>query len=91
VIEIEKPGKKNRELLYLSLILAIAFLFVFISVSFDFYDRIFHFLSTYKELPNAKVFINVVFLFLVSSLLLLYRRWRLSERKKGELEDIIGV
>lgn len=79
----------KKEVFLISLILASVFIFIFLSLTIDFGIGVSDVITFFGGLTSTKVFINSVFLFLVSALFILHRRWRLSESKKQEFEDVI--
>jgi len=81
---------KNRELLNLSLVLIITIILTLFSLSIDFIDRIHKYLSVYSTLPISELLIKVLFIWLVLTLWVTYRRWREAETRQRELEDIIS-
>jgi len=82
-------SSNRKEFFLIAIALAVVFIFVLISLTVDFSSSISHFITALSGLTSTKVFINCIFLFLVSALFILHRRWRLSELNKQELEDII--
>jgi PAS domain S-box-containing protein len=81
---------KNRELLNLSLVVIITIAFTTLSLTIDFIDTIYKYFADYSTLPINEFIINIVFLWLVVTLLITYHRWREAKGKQEELEDIIS-
>ncbi|MEW6584490.1 MAG: EAL domain-containing protein [Nitrospirota bacterium] len=79
----------GRELFLIAMALGAAFAFILISLTVDFSSNIYHVITVLWGLTLTRAVINGIFLFLVSALFILYRRWKLSESKKRELEDVI--
>jgi|GEM_PF-1301094 len=80
---------KNRNSLYLSIILIIAIALSIFSLSIEFIDSLYIFFEAYTNLPVTDFIINFVFLYLSGLVLLLYRCWRKAARKQEELENVI--
>lgn len=78
-----------REKLDLILITCIAILFASINISIHFFERIYFFIYHNFSLELARYISNFVFLYLAGLLLITFRRWRIAEKKKKELENII--
>jgi len=83
-------GRKNRELLNLSMIVIITILFSLLSLSIDFIDKIREYFPFYTMLPINDFLINIIFLWLVVTLGITYQRWREAVSQRKELEDIIS-
>jgi len=79
----------GKELFFMAIAMAAVFVFVVISLTVDMSDGFFRLIAALSKLTSTKIFINFIFLFLVSALFILHRRWRLAELKKHELEDVI--
>jgi PAS domain S-box-containing protein len=77
---------KNRELLYLYLVLLFAITLAIFSVSLRFIEKLYSFFETYTSLPVTDFIINFVFFYLSGLILLLYRRWREAAKRQAELE-----
>lgn len=87
---IPKIEVKNRELLYLSIVLILAALFTMFSMSISFLDALYRFSERYSGLPLAEFLINVIFLLLVGLLWFTYRYWREAAEKQKVLEKVLG-
>jgi PAS domain-containing protein len=83
--------KKNRELFNLSLVVVITIILTLFSLFIDFVDKIHEYLSVYSTLPISELFIKVLFVWLVLTLWVTYKRWRKATNKQMELEDIISI
>jgi len=78
-----------REKIDLLIITGIAILFSSINISLQFMESIYIFLYQHFSLEVARYISNFVFLYLAGLLLLTFRRWRIAEKKRRELENII--
>ena len=78
--------RKNRDILYLSIVLFLAFFLTVFTVVLNFGHTRSEFLSSYVRHPLTEALINFNFLFLLGLLLVLYRRWRRerSARRSNE-------
>lgn len=81
--------KKNKDLFCVSIILFVAFILTAVSFSVDLNNRLSNFVYPYLSLPPTKFILNFGFLCIASFLFIFYRRYKLSEAKKKELENII--
>ena len=82
--------KKNRDLLYLSIVLILAITLSIFSVSIRFMEKLYSFFEIYTSLSIVDFLINFDFLYLSGLILLLYRRWRKAAIKQEELENVIN-
>ena len=78
--------QKNKNILYLSLILFIAFFLTIFKITLHFIDIIRDFFHAYTNFPVMEFVFNFSYIFLLSFILLIYRRWKneFNERKKDE-------
>jgi PAS domain S-box-containing protein len=81
---------KNRELLNLALVVLIIIAFTTFSLTIDFIETIYQYFTVYNTLHINELIINIVFLWLVVTLLITYHRWKEAKGKQEELEDIIS-
>ena len=84
-------GKKNRDLFNLSLVVVITIIVTLFSLLIDFIDKIHGYLSVYSTLPISELFIKVLFIWLVLTLWVTYKRWKKAANRQMELEDIISI
>ena len=89
-MKLPKIEVKNRELLYLSIVLILTVMFTLFSMSINFLEAFYRFFETYSGLPLAEFLINVVFLLLVGLLWFTYRYWREADENQKVLEKVIG-
>lgn len=80
---------KNREVLYLVVVLIVAGGFVAINIAINFTDMIYDFFKAYTRLAVREFSVNLIFLGVTLLLWLTYRRWKEADRRKEELENII--
>jgi len=80
--------RKSIEYIDLVLITIIAIFFSLFGIAVHCIDTIYHFLSHYAHLTVANFLRNFIFLYLIGLLWFAFRRWRITERKRKELEDI---
>ncbi len=84
------PRTINRELLNLFLVVIIAILLALFSLSIDFIDNIYKYLSVFSSFHLSEFFIRILFIWLVVTLWVTYKRWRKAIIKQRELENIIS-
>ena len=80
---------KDRELLYLSIVLILTAIFTVFSMSLNFLDAFYRFFESYSRLRIAEFLINVIFLLLSGLLWFTYRYWREAAKKQKNLENVI--
>lgn len=80
---------RNREVVYLVVVLIVAGGFVAINIAINFMDMIYGFFKAYTRLPVRDFAVNLIFLGVTLLLWLTYRRWKEAARRKEELENII--
>jgi diguanylate cyclase (GGDEF)-like protein/PAS domain S-box-containing protein len=78
--------QKNKNLLYLSLILFIAFFLTIFNITLNFIDSIRDFFHVYTKFPVMEFVFNFSYILLLWFILLIYRRWKkeFNERKRDE-------
>jgi len=84
------PRTINKELFNLFLVVIIAILLALFSLSVDFIDNIYKYLSVFSSFPLSEFFIRILFVWLVVTLWVTYKRWRKAIIKQRELENIIS-
>ncbi|GEM_PF-1528827 len=82
---------KNREYIYLLIILFSAILFVIFSMSVNLVDRIYNFLKLYGGSSIAELIFTLVFLLLAITLWVVYLRWRRASKRNQELEAVLDA
>jgi diguanylate cyclase (GGDEF)-like protein/PAS domain S-box-containing protein len=82
-------SRNGKELYLIAIALSVVFILFLLSLTVDLNSDILGFIAALSKLTSTKVFINFIFLFLVSALFVLHRHWALSELKRQELEDVI--
>jgi len=80
---------RNREYIYLIVILVLAATFVIFSMSANLVEKLSDFLKIYSQNKLAELSFNAVFLVLLIALLIIYYRWRRAAEKKDELIRIL--
>jgi diguanylate cyclase (GGDEF)-like protein/PAS domain S-box-containing protein len=77
---------KNKNLVYLSLILFIAFFLTIFNITLNFIDIIRDFFHVYTSFPVMEFVFNFSYILLLWFILLIYRRWKheFNERKSDE-------
>lgn len=80
--------KEGIEYLDLILITIITIFFSLVGIAVHFIDIIYHLLSHYANLAIANFLRSFIFLYLIGLLWFAFRRWKQTERKKKELEEI---
>jgi len=79
----------SREATHLVLILIISFLMALFSVSIHLLDNLYWFFKDYAYFPLIEFLVHVIFMTLCGMMWLTYRRWRRSEKKRIELENMV--
>ena len=82
--------EKSRELVNLSLIVLAIIIFTLFSFSINFIDTVHEYFPFYSTWPINALYINVIFLWLITTLGITYKQWRNALSKQDELEDIIA-
>jgi PAS domain S-box-containing protein len=80
---------KNRDVVYLNIVLIIALTLSIFSISVSVIGGLRDFFEGFRSLPGDEFLVNGRFLSLVALLWLTYRRWREACRQKEELRNII--
>lgn len=81
---------KSKESIYFFIVFIISFCFAIFSTFVDLIDIIYDYLKVYVSLPIAEFIRNFIFLYLVGLLWYTFRFWKVSEKKRKELEDIVS-
>ncbi|MCI0468728.1 MAG: PAS domain S-box protein, partial [Nitrospirae bacterium] len=85
-----KQSSDNKELLQLAFITTISILFAFYALSVRLLPQVFDFFQAYNQLPLAEFLFNFTFLYLTGLLLFTYHSWRIAERERAGLNEILS-
>jgi len=84
-----KPIGKNRESYHLIIISILSIVLALFSMYVHFIEAAYEFFREHFSLALGEFIANVVFLYLVGLLFVMYRRWRRAYSRQKELENVI--